>query len=107
MKKLVIAVTLLVITFVLSMAVFYTAPAPTPKVNTSIAQFNPGDLVYICNEDRSDPTPLCITNEASKVLEVRWSDDRNCYQYRIKVYAKENTGWDAKWWVKEKYIHKW
>jgi hypothetical protein len=92
MKKLTLIVGMLLI----AVAVY----GATPKFKT-------GDLVYICNEERIDPTPLCITNKASMISEVRWADDKACYQYRIKVYADKDTRWNNKWWVIEKYVHKW
>lgn len=72
-------------------------------------QFKVGAQVYICNEDKADPTPLCITNYPSEVLEIRYTY-KGYYEYRVKVYADGTNGianWNPKWWVKEKYIHLW
>jgi hypothetical protein len=71
-------------------------------------KFKINDLVYICNEDINDSTPLCITDYPSKVIEIRYIiNNKSKYEYRLKVYADKDTKWNSKTWVDEKYIHKW
>lgn len=74
----------------------------------NVQKFKVGDLVYICNDDSKDNTPLCISDYPSKIIAVRYFNYGGGYQYRVQVYYdKPIKNWNTKWWVIQKYIHNW
>lgn len=77
-------------------------------LHSSLQKFKVGDLVYICNEDPKDNTPLCITDYSSKIIAVKYFVYGNEYEYQVQVYSdKPIESWNTKWWVIQKYVHKW